>query len=528
MALQATLTRTLSRTFAQPSWRRLAGTALALAVGVLAFADTWASMAQQWTLSPAYAHGYAIAPISAALAWRLRARLASVLDVADVRGAAAFVVVCGIWLLGRLAGVEIACDLAAVAVLPSIVLWRHGTAIVRALAFPLGFLFFMVPAGDGLVPTLTGWTADATAAALQGVGVPVARQGTLLELPTGRWSVVDACSGLHYVIVALMLATLFGHLYLGSLARRVTFVAGMLGLSLLANWLRAFITVYVGHLTEMRWGAGDEHLLLGWGLFGAVMLAAFAVAVRFAHEPACATAPSSTHPHAAVEQAARAVGSRRGTSGTMFVSIAAMTLAVGVSRHLAGGVLDVVPRERFAQAAAQALGYFEPVGPAAVPAYGGSRDALRGRFEDGVEFSIAYWAAQSDGSEMVSHGNRLVPERADILVLAETTVNVPAADRHAPLDLRETLLRTPGGPVRSWWWFVADGVAATTPMGAKLATLRGTLAGRGDHSALAWLAVPASEDAARDRVALAARTGRVQTFLSGFTGPSAPPPEAER
>lgn len=537
MALQATLTRTLTRTvtrtvtrtFAQPSWRRLAGTALALAVGMLAFADTWASMARQWTLSPAYAHGYAIAPISAALVWRLRARLASVPDVADVRGAAAFVVACGAWLLGRLAGVEIACDLAAVAVLPSIVLWRHGTAIVRALAFPLGFLFFMVPAGDGLVPTLTGWTADATAAALQGAGVPVVRQGTLLELSSGRWSVVEACSGLHYVIVALMLATLFGHLYLGSLARRVTFVAAMLVLSLLANWLRAFITVYVGHLSEMRWGTGDEHLLLGWGLFGAVMLAAFAFAWRFADAPACATEGASTHLRAATEPNARAVvASRRGPSGAMLASIAAMTLAVCASRQLADGVLDGVPRNDFTRAAAQVLGDFEPVGPAAVPAYSGSRDALRGRFEDGVEFSIAYWAAQSSGAEMVSHGNRLVPERAGILVLAETTVYLPATEGRAPVEVRETLLRTGRGPVRSWWWFVADGVATTTPLGAKLATLRGTLTGRGDHAALAWLAVPASDDAARDRVALAARAGRVQTFLSGFTGPPALPPEAAR
>ena len=515
MALHATLTRTP----VPAPWLRLAGTVVALASGMLVFGDAWNSMARQWMLSPAYAHGVAIGPIAAVLAWRLRGELAMLPDRADARGAVAFVLACAGWLLGRLAGIELACDLAAVAMLPAIVLWRHGTAVARALAFPLGFLLFMVPAGDGLVPTLTAWTADATAAALRLAGVPVDQQGTLLELPSGRWSVVEACSGLHYLIVALVLATLFGHLFLRTALRRVGFVAGMLGLALAANWLRAFVTVYLGHLTQMRWGTGDEHLLLGWGLFGAVMLAAFVLARRFADvslQPAVTVgSPATSSPATA-------------PLGAVLAGALAMTLAAGAARHLSGGVLDGVPRQGFASAAAGALGPFEAVGAGAGPAYAGSRDAVRGRFDDGVEFALAYWAAQADGAEMVSHGNRLVPERAGIVVLAETGVRLPATDGASRLDVRETLLRTGAGRVRSWWWFVADGEAAARPLGAKLATLRGTLAGRGDHAALAWLAVSASDDVARDRTALAARARALQAFLAGYTGPPAAPLESAR
>jgi exosortase A len=537
MALDATFLRTP----VQPPWRRLGGTALALAAAVLAFADTWGSMMRQWTLSPAYAHGFAIAPISAVLAWRMRDALAALPDGADVRGAAGFVAACAGWLLGRLAGLELVCDLAAVAMLPALVWWRHGTAVARALAFPAAFLLFMVPAGDGLVPTLTAWTADATVAALRAVGVPVVQQGTLLELPTGRWSVVEACSGLHYVIVALMLAALFGHLYLGSLARRLAFVAVTLALALAANWLRAFVTVYAGHLTQMRWGTGDEHLVLGWGLFGAVMLAAFALARRFADAPASVTADagSSASVPSSPSRAAAAGGSARGTAhgaaasaraalGPLLAAIVAMTLAAGTARHLSEGVLDGVPHTGFARAAAGALGAFESVAAAAVPAYGGSRESVRGRFDEGVEFVIAYWAGQAEGSEMVSHGNRLVPERSGIVAIAETAVHLPAAEGRPRLDVRETLLRTGAGPVRSWWWFVADGDARTSPLGAKLTTLRGTLAGRGDHAALAWLAVPASDDPVRDRAALATRARAVQAFLAGFTRPAAAATESAR
>jgi EpsI family protein len=293
----------------------------------------------------------------------------------------------------------------------------------------------------------------------------------------------------------------------------------MLGLALAANWLRAFVTVYAGHLTQMRWGTGDEHLLLGWGLFGAVMLAAFVLARRFADvspRPALIRGSAASNPPATAP------------IGAVLAGALAMTLAAGAARHLSEGVLDGVPREGFSRAAAGTLGPYEPVGAGAVPAYSGSRDAVRGRFEDGVEFALAYWAGQSAGAEMISHGNRLVPERAGIVALAETGVRLPPTDGDPRLDVRETLLRSGAGRVRSWWWFVADGEASASPLGAKLATLRGTLAGRGDHAALAWVAVAASDDAARDRATLAARSRTVQAFLAGYTGPRALPAEAAR
>ena len=60
-------------------------------------------------------------------------------------------------------------------------------------------------------------------------------------------------------------------------------------------------------------------------------------------------------------------------------------------------------------------------------------------------------------------------------------------------------------------------------LGGTVAALRGTLTGRGDHAALAWLAVSASDDVTHDRAALAARSRMRQAFLASDTGPPAPP-----
>ena len=83
-----------------------------------------------------------------------------------------------------------------------------GWAVTREIAFPLGFLFFAVPIGEFLVPTMIDYTADFTVAALRLTGIPVYREGNDFVIPSGNWSVVDACSGVRYLIASVMV----GHL----------------------------------------------------------------------------------------------------------------------------------------------------------------------------------------------------------------------------------------------------------------------------------------------------------------------------
>src|SRR5699024_5330893 len=110
-----------------------------------------------------------------------------------------------VWMLGRLAGVASLEQFGAVALIPSTMAVLTGLPMVAALAFPLAFLFFAVPVGEFLTPIMMDYTADATVAALQWTGIPVYREGLHFTVPSGRWSVVEACSGLRYLIASLAL-----------------------------------------------------------------------------------------------------------------------------------------------------------------------------------------------------------------------------------------------------------------------------------------------------------------------------------
>ena len=258
------------------AWRRhLTALALVLASLIAAYWRTGAHIVEIWSRSSTFTHGFVVPLISAWLIFRARDSLREVTPAASPAWLVA-VAGCGfLWLCGEVGMVNAASQLAFVAMLVCAVPAVLGTAVARRLMFPLAFLFFAVPIGEFMLPTLMQWTADFTVSALRASGVPVYREGQELIIPSGRWSVVEACSGIRYLIASLMVGTLYAYLCFASLRRRLLFIAVSLLIPIVANWLRAYMIVMMGHLSNNTLAVGVDHLIYGWLFFGVVMLLMF-------------------------------------------------------------------------------------------------------------------------------------------------------------------------------------------------------------------------------------------------------------
>src|SRR5262249_32061829 len=147
--------------------------------------------------------------------------------------------------------------------------------------FPLAFLFFAVPIGEFLLPQLMEWTAGFTIAALKLSGIPVFREGQQIAIPSGTWSVVEACSGVRYLIASIVAGALYAYLIYRSPARRLVFIGVSIVVPIVANWVRAYLIVMIGHLSGNVLAAGVDHLIYGWMFFGVVMLIMFWIGSRW-------------------------------------------------------------------------------------------------------------------------------------------------------------------------------------------------------------------------------------------------------
>ncbi len=522
---------------------------------LFAFLPTWRAMANVWLVSETFGHGILVPPVSAWLIWRQRAPLLQLTPAPSWLGVACVALACAAWLAGELAGINVLAQFAVTAMVPAVVLALAGAQVTGAIAFPLIFLLFMVPAGEVLHAPLMAVTADATIMAIEASGVPVLREGLHFSLPTGRWSVVEACSGLRYLIAAAMLASVFAHLNFTDTRRRVTFMAVALAVAVVANWARAYTVVMVGHLSEMRYGVGDDHVWYGWAFFGVVMFGVFWMGANWSD-------PISTVPAAragrvsADTHRARAVSSRRdprfaeerstrgrrqtgdGSSSVApamaaMVAMVAMVALISVTQFWLQRLRDTPPRTDVAFRAADLLRDIDASQLVLLPRYEGAQTTLKGHVRDeaGTEVFVAYFGEQHARAEMIGFGNAVVHESDPTWQILSREVRQVQLD-NTVVSVREWRVRSSKGRRLVWSWYTVGGKHAEREFSAKLLTAWSMMLGRGDHSTVSVVSTTiaaahtdaseaASERASLDeaRARLAQVTRPLRVFSESVTGP---------
>lgn len=131
---------------------------------------------------------------------------------------------------------------AYLALLTAVVWGLGGTALVRACAFPLGFLVFMIPWPtamiDGVEIGLQYASAEAAALLLSLTGTPFLRDGRLFQLPGITLEVAQECSGIRSSYVLLITSVLAGQMLLQRPWKRWVLALVVVPLGIVRNGFR--------------------------------------------------------------------------------------------------------------------------------------------------------------------------------------------------------------------------------------------------------------------------------------------------
>ena len=471
--------------------RRIAGALVLSAVFWLLawYGDTVQSMVATWQRSDTFAHGFLIAPISVWMIWQQRHSVA-VLDLRpDFRVLPLIALVGFGWLLGQLAGASVAQQFGVVLMIPLLAWAILGYAAVRALAFPLLFLLFAVPFGEFLEPLLMEYTADFTVATLRLTGIPVYREGQFFMIPSGSWSVVEACSGLRYLTASVTVGVLYAYLTYRSLKRRAIFVAVSVIVPIVANWLRAYMIVMIGHLSEMKYAVGFDHLIYGWLFFGVVILILFWIGSFWRED-------LDPRP-AALRSVLLAARDHSSLAAIMVATIAAAGL-VAVWPVAAMRLEAVGAHGPPALRAPLATGDWKQVTERLTdwtPRFVGSSAQFNQAFgKEGTRAGlyIGYYRNQRQGAQLITTQNTLVVstdrEWKNIGEIRRTPVF-----NQGEISAIETKLRGRSTNLLVWRWYWVDGQYIVNPYWGKLLQAKSRLLGRGDDAAIVIVYAPYDE-----------------------------------
>lgn len=240
-----------------------------LVVGL--YHEVFARLVAQWYEDPDYSHGFLVPLVSAYLVWERRGILARVGVTPSAWGIGVLAVGLLMLLLGSL-GAELYLQRSSfLIVISGLVLLLLGHAFLRTVAFPIAFLFFMIPLPtivmNELAFPLQLFAAKTAAFCLFNFGIPMLREGNLIVLSGTTLEVAEACSGLRSLQALLALGVFYAYFSQPVMWKRWVLVILSIPIAIIANAFRVTGTGVLAHNWGPEAAEGFYHTFSGWLIF---------------------------------------------------------------------------------------------------------------------------------------------------------------------------------------------------------------------------------------------------------------------
>jgi exosortase A len=470
------------------------GLAIVAAAAILLYWRAVSGAVVVWYGSTAYNHEFLILPIVGYLLWERRALLAVVSP--SPRPAILLLLPAAglLWLLAYLVGVLEAQQLVLIGSLQLVLLAVLGWPVYNAFRFPFLYLFFLVPTGDFLVPSLQQFTAWFVVAALRLSQIPVFSDGFLISIPNENFYVAEACAGLRFLIATIAFGFLFADFVYRSIGRKAAFIVACVAAPIIANGIRAYGIIVIAYATDGQLAAGVDHILYGWIFFSIVTVALMIVGWRFRDAQGAAELPAAG-PRAGAASPARialvaAVALCLLAAPRAYAAFLERATAPGAAGQLAA------PAVAAPWAADASPGSWRPSFP------GADRTLLQSYRSGGrsVRLFIAYYFDQNQDKKLISFANRL-ETRQDWDIVDRGTVTIPVGTES--LSFAVSQFAAPGQRrlVYSTNW--VNGQFEMSDIKAKLLQAKAAFTGGGRAAALVAFTTEVTGDQAEARAALA-------------------------
>jgi exosortase len=244
---------------------------LITALVAVLYAGILVRLAGQWWSDPNFSHGVVVPFFAGYLVWRRRKELAALPVQPTWAGILLLAFALGLLAAGVLGAELFLSRSSLLLVIASLVLLFLGWDHLRAILFPWAFLGLMIPLPalvfDQITLPLQLLASKFATSLLQTAGVPVLRDGNVLQLPAMSLEVAEACSGIRSLLSLITLALIYGYLLERRRWVRVALVVIAVPIAVLANGFRVVGTGLCVHYWSPDRAQGFFHAFSGWIIF---------------------------------------------------------------------------------------------------------------------------------------------------------------------------------------------------------------------------------------------------------------------
>jgi exosortase len=251
--------------------RTLVAIAALTAVTAWVYAPVLSSLVRQWASDDNYSHGFFVLPLALYFAWERRDALREAAVRPSLLG---LVVIAGslLLLVAGLLGAELFLTrVSLIGLVAGTVLFVWGMRHFRVIAFPIAFLLLMVPLPaiifNQIAFPLQLLASNVGETVIAAAGVPVLREGNVLQLPGRTLEVAEACSGIRSLVSLTMLGIVLGYFTERRTPERIVLAVAALPIAILANAARVAGTGLASEWISPAAADGFFHSFSGWLMF---------------------------------------------------------------------------------------------------------------------------------------------------------------------------------------------------------------------------------------------------------------------
>ncbi len=228
-------------------------------------------LAKQWSNDPNFSHGFFVPAFSLYVLWHDRACLARQPSQPSSWGIFIVVLALAVLVIGVLGAELFLSRVSLLLLIAGLVIFFQGWTFFRAVLFPWAFLILMIPIPAILFTQITFplqiLASKLAALLLPLAGVPVLREGNVINLPAMPLEIAEACSGIRSLLSLTALAIIYGYLSEPRIWIRVALAVASVPIAVAANSLRIVGTGLLVQYWDPSKAEGFFHSFSGWLVF---------------------------------------------------------------------------------------------------------------------------------------------------------------------------------------------------------------------------------------------------------------------
>ncbi len=245
---------------------------VALGLFLLAYIPTFIWMWDRWFERDSYySHGILVPFVSAFLIWQNKDDLAKIPLKESVWGLRFIITGVVIYFLSALFRIYFMSAVSMLIVLLGLVYYFYGEKFLKAISFPLAFLFFMLPLPSVVIVQISFQlkllAAQIATHLLNDMRIPAIREGSIIKMRTTQVVVDDVCSGLRSLISLGALGSIFAYWMKGPVNKRVLLFLSTIPIALITNVIRVMILAIVSEVWGPQYAQGFLHEFTGMLVF---------------------------------------------------------------------------------------------------------------------------------------------------------------------------------------------------------------------------------------------------------------------